>query len=73
VVWEHIQSAAESAFTTEEMAKRVGISRVSMRKYLNFLRKLEVLSLDVTFGSIGRPVYKYRCINSNANFIKKYL
>lgn len=73
VVWEHIQNVADSAFTTEEMAKRVGISRVSMRKYLNFLRKLEVLSLDVTFGSIGRPVYKYRCINANANFIKKYL
>lgn len=73
VVWETIQATAEESFTTEEMAKRVGISRVSMRKYLNFLRKLDILNLDVTFGAIGRPVYKYRCVNPESNSIKQYL
>lgn len=72
IVWEHIQEGAENPFTTEEMAKRVGVSRVSMRKYLTFLMKMEILRMEVTFGSIGRPVYKYRCIQTDANFIKRF-
>jgi CitB family two-component system response regulator MalR len=73
IVWEAIQAVSGDNFTTEEMAKRVGISRVSMRKYLNFLRKLDMLNLEVTFGAIGRPVYKYKCINLESNTIKQYL
>jgi CitB family two-component system response regulator MalR len=72
IVWEYIREGAENPFTTEEMAKRVGISRVSMRKYLTFLMKLDILRMEVTFGSIGRPVYKYRCINTKTDFIKRF-
>lgn len=72
IVWEHIREGSEETFTTEEMAKRVGISRVSMRKYLTFLMKMEFLRMEVTFGSIGRPVYKYRCINTEPNFINRF-
>jgi CitB family two-component system response regulator MalR len=73
IVWESIQISNEESFTTDEMAKRVGISRVSMRKYLNYLRELEILIVEVTYGSIGRPVYKYRCINPGNNSPKRYM
>lgn len=59
-IWDNIKENSGTEFTTEELAKQVGISRVSMRKYLDFLEKADFLSLDISYGSIGRPVYKYQ-------------
>lgn len=50
-------------FTTEEMAKSVGRSRVSIRKYLKFLRETGVLQGKLTYQSVGRPVTMYSYIN----------
>jgi len=73
IIWEHIKEHAADTFTTEDVAKWVGISRVSVRKYLTFLMQMEVLRLEVTFGSIGRPVYKYRCIKQESSYIERLL
>ncbi|EAX48015.1 response regulator receiver and unknown domain protein [Thermosinus carboxydivorans Nor1] len=69
VVWEAIMQT-DGPFTTDEMAKTVGISRVSMRKYLEFLRSQAVLKVELDYGSVGRPTNKYRCINRQAKFSK---
>lgn len=73
VTWEQIKALEQSLFSTEEMAKYIGISRVSMRKYLEFLRQIGTLKLELIYGTVGRPVYKYRCINSINNGIQRYL
>lgn len=71
-VWENIQEIKESSFSTEEMANRIGISRVSMRKYLGFLTDIGVIEMEVIYGSVGRPVYQHRCIKLENNLIKRY-
>jgi two-component system, CitB family, response regulator MalR len=71
LVWEYIKERKD-VFTTKEAAERVGISRVSMRKYLDFCARLELLSKELTFGSVGRPVCKYRVLHSGENTIKRY-
>ena len=71
-VWENIQEMKERSFSTEEMASRVGVSRVSMRKYLSFLTEIGVLDMEVIYGSVGRPVYQHRCIKSDNNLMKTY-
>lgn len=55
------QGALDNAgpFTTEELSKRVGISRVSVRKYLEFLCETGFLRRDVVYGTVGRPVYQF--------------
>jgi len=73
VTWEKIKISDQSLFSTEEIAKDVGISRVSMRKYLEFLRQIGTLKLELIYGTVGRPVYKYRRINSVNNFLQRYL
>lgn len=65
-VWLAIQKV-NGPFSTEQLAKSVGISRVSARKYLDFLQKIEVIRLDICYGAVGRPTYKYHCINYQAN------
>ena len=71
-VWEEVR-LEKQPFTTEEMAQKVGITRVSMRKYLDFLKQIDILSMDVLYGHVGRPVYNYRCINPDSQLIKRYL
>lgn len=71
-VWECIQSI-EGMFTTEEVAGKVGISRVSIRKYLEFLKSLHLLKLDLHRGSVGRPVYKYLCVDKHSDVLKAYI
>lgn len=73
VTWGKIQELNRSLFSTEEMAKHVGISRVSMRKYLEFLRQIGTLKLELIYGTIGRPVYKYKCNHFGNTFIQRYL
>ena len=51
----------------------VGISRVSIRKYLEFLKCLHLLKLDLHRGSVGRPVYKYLCLDKQSDVLKAYI
>lgn len=48
-------------FSTEELAKAVSISRVSVRKYLKFLSEIGYLEENLIYG-VGRPIYQY-CLN----------
>ena len=43
-------------FTTEELAKCVGVSRVSVRKYLTFLKETGTLQARLIYRAVGRPV-----------------
>ena len=58
LVLEHVKSCT-TPFTTEEMAGHVGMSRVSVSKYLKFLKKIGVLAGRLTYQSAGRPVNMY--------------
>jgi CitB family two-component system response regulator MalR len=71
-VWADIAAAGDAPFSTEDMSRAVGISRVSMRKYLDFLTRQGVLDVAVVYGAIGRPVYKYRCVNPDEALVARY-
>lgn len=72
-VWETIQDRQGAPFSTEELANRVGISRVSMSKYLKFLVDIGAVEVEISYGSVGRPVYKYRSVDSKSGLLKTYL
>lgn len=70
--WDKIQEK-ETVFSTNDLASDVGISRVSMRKYLEFLRELGILELKLIYSAVGRPKYQYHCIKNNEQLIMKYI
>ncbi|WP_196604402.1 response regulator [Pectinatus haikarae] len=72
-VCDQINTLDQKLFSTEEMAGYIGISRVSMRKYLEFLRQKNFLKLELIYGAVGRPVYKYRCNSAESKIIRQYL
>lgn len=73
VIWEKIQQLEQNLFSTEEMAKYIGVSRISMRKYLEFLRKIGALKLELIYGTVGRPIYKYLRIDGAYHIMQRYL
>jgi CitB family two-component system response regulator MalR len=46
-------------FTAEEIGQQVGLSRVSVRKYCEFLCALKVLRMEPGYGTGGRPVHRF--------------
>ncbi|OLS37303.1 response regulator [Bacillus sp. MRMR6] len=59
-VWKQAIKMGGNAFSTEELASKVGISRVSMRKYVHFLADIHALETNIEYGGVGRPVYMHR-------------
>ncbi|MEC0587771.1 two-component system response regulator DcuR, partial [Bacillus spizizenii] len=45
------------------LAKHREISHVSIRRYLKFLEDIEVLNVEMAYGTIGRPVFQYNVIS----------
>lgn len=52
----------EVYFTSEEVSEKLEVSRVTVRRYLEYLVSIDELKLEIEYGSIGRPshLYKYR-------------
>jgi CitB family two-component system response regulator MalR len=62
-VWKQVIKMGRDAWSTEELACKTGISRVSMRKYVHFLADIQVLETEIEYGAVGRPVYMHRMTN----------
>ncbi|WP_270182289.1 response regulator [Alkalihalobacillus sp. CinArs1] len=54
-----IHTKQNETFSTDEVAREADISRVSIRKYLKFLKEIDFLEETLIYG-IGRPVYQYQ-------------
>lgn len=73
MIWKVIMDIKKAPFSTEDVVSRVEISRVSVRKYLKFLKDIGVLDVKVIYGTIGRPVYQHEFNDAKSNVIKHYL
>ncbi|MFF2017243.1 response regulator [Paenibacillus sp. NPDC058177] len=62
-IWEIINGLSQDSFSTDDISTRAPISRISVRKYLMYLTETGALSMEISYGAIGRPVYKYRVIS----------
>jgi two-component system response regulator DctR len=50
---------APDGITAEEIAARIGITPVSVRRYLKLLQEKEMVRFDLIYGKQGRPTYLY--------------
>lgn len=48
-----------TAFSAADLAEETGISRVSVRKYLNHLVDMDMLTVDVVYQETGRPLNQF--------------
>ena len=47
------------AFSAADLAEETGISRVSVRKYLNHLVETDMLTVDIVYQETGRPLNRF--------------
>ncbi len=52
----------EETFTIYDVSKKSELSRVSVKKYLDYMCATEMLEEQYVYGNIGRPTYTYRVI-----------
>ncbi|MGR3764465.1 response regulator [Rossellomorea sp. NS-SX7] len=71
-IFEEILSFGEESFSTDDIAEVTTISRVSIRKYLKFLKDIGVVDEALIYG-IGRPVYQYTFNKLNSSRLQNYL
>ncbi|MFT9495240.1 response regulator [Anaerosolibacter sp.] len=50
--------------TSMELSQDVGIARVTARRYLEYLTDKKVVQVELEYGSVGRPVHRYKFIES---------
>lgn len=53
-------AAWDDLFSTQDIADAVGLSRISMRKYLNYMEETGLISGNLEYRSKGRPIYLYK-------------
>ncbi|SOC12544.1 two-component system response regulator DctR [Ureibacillus xyleni] len=49
----------DGSITSEQLAQNVGMARVTVRKYLDFLANNGKVQIDLKYGSVGRPTKYY--------------
>jgi two-component system, CitB family, response regulator len=54
-----VLSKVESGLTAEFVAKEIGVSRTTARRYLEHLMAEEKISADLAYGTVGRPERVY--------------
>lgn len=73
LVVDRIEQFGDDAFSTEDLSVSIGVSRVSIRKYLNFLENIGFLSTNLNYRTVGRPLYTYRMHAANRHSVHSYL
>ena len=52
--------ANEVDISAAEVSEQVGISRATAQRYLNYLERHGVVTLQLRYGTTGRPEHRYR-------------
>lgn len=58
-IWEEIENRNEEAFTADYLAETLGIARVTVRRYLEYMEKENKVNKSIEYGKVGRPQHKY--------------
>ena len=61
-----ILALEDDGFTSETLLPATGMSRVSVHKYLKHLNDMHLLEESFHYGQIGRPSFRYRCLDRAA-------
>lgn len=61
-VKEYLKNNKNEYYTCEEISDDMKLSRVTIRRYLEYMKKIGRVERDVQYGDVGRPRIKYKLI-----------
>ncbi|MCC8180546.1 MAG: response regulator [Planctomycetes bacterium] len=56
----YIAKSAGATITQQEIADRLGLSKVTVRRYMEYLVSKNEVAMEMEYGAVGRPAYTYR-------------
>lgn len=59
-IWSYIINWDGGLFTAEELAEKLGMARVTVRRYLEYMQKEGKLDIEIGYGRVGRPQHRYK-------------
>ncbi|WP_125582062.1 response regulator [Levilactobacillus cerevisiae] len=62
-----------ATFANQEVADHTGLSRVSTKKYLDFLAEIDYLNSEIVYQKSGRPLTKFAINQQQVQVIHDYL
>jgi len=60
ILFKCIREMGGELFTAQEIAEKAGVSRITARRYLDYMEKEGILSIELEYGKVGRPQNRYR-------------
>lgn len=57
---EFLKEDETKVWTLRELAKKIEISNVTIKKYMDYLEEVEVVHVSLTSGQVGRPEHIYK-------------
>ncbi|SCI04688.1 response regulator [Romboutsia sp. 1001713B170207_170306_H8] len=63
---EYMRKNINTKSTSEEIAEHVGLSRVTVRRYMNYMVETNEITSEIDYSTGGRPSIKYK-ITCNSN------
>lgn len=58
-IWSYI-CKSQNYFTAEDISKELGMARITIRKYLEYMQREGKLDFKLEYGKVGRPKHKYK-------------
>lgn len=58
-IWSVINEWESGYFTAEEIAEKLGMARVTVRRYMEYMQKEDRLEIQLEYGKVGRPQHRY--------------
>lgn len=55
-----VLARSEAPLSAEQLGERMGLSRVTAWRYLEYLQQTGLAAVEVEYGSIGRPIKRYK-------------
>lgn len=57
----------DKAQSAEEIGAKVGLARVTVGRYLNYLESCNEVEVTLTYGTIGRPIQLYKLVKKQVS------
>lgn len=70
---EEVATFPQKDFSADEISKTIGITRVSVRKYLEFMTEVKAITMNVIYGAIGRPVHRFERLPGFERVMDRYM
>ncbi len=67
LIFNYLHDNPKDFFTAKNIGQRLGISRITARRYLDKMEQEDIVFVEPNYGSIGRPQNHYRLKGDNGN------